>query len=39
VAWISADITVGAGLQLDVATLSILRDTDRGRVIVLWNAS
>jgi len=37
-AWIGADITVGAGLQLDVATLNILRDTDRGRVIALWNA-
>ena len=28
VAWIKADITVAAGLQLDVATLSILRDGD-----------
>ena len=37
VAWISADITVAAGLQLDVATLNILRDGDRGRVIGLWN--
>jgi broad specificity phosphatase PhoE len=39
VAWIRADITVGAGLQLDVATLNILCDADRGRVIALWNAS
>ena len=38
-AWISADIEVAAGLQLDVATLNILRDADRGRVIALWNAS
>jgi probable phosphoglycerate mutase len=38
VAWISADITVAAGLQLDVATLSILRDGDHSRVIALWNA-
>jgi len=39
VAWIRADITVAAGLQLDVATLSILRDADHGRMIALWNAS
>jgi broad specificity phosphatase PhoE len=38
-AWISADITVAAGLQLDVATISILRDADRGRAIALWNAT
>jgi len=38
VAWIGAEITVAAGLQLDVATLSILRDADHGRVIALWNA-
>ncbi|HKC18747.1 MAG TPA: histidine phosphatase family protein [Candidatus Dormibacteraeota bacterium] len=39
VAWISASITVATNLQLDVATLNILRDGDHGRVIVLWNAS
>ena len=39
VAWISAEITVAAGLQLDVATLSILRDAEHGRVIALWNAA
>jgi len=38
VAWIAANITVATGLQLDVATLNILRDADRGRVIALWNA-
>ena len=38
VAWIAAGIRVATGLQLDVATLSILRDADRGRVIALWNA-
>jgi broad specificity phosphatase PhoE len=37
-AWIKADITVAGGLQLDVATVSILRDGDHGRVITLWNA-
>jgi len=38
VAWIAADIRVATGLQLDVATLSTLRDADRGRAIALWNA-
>jgi probable phosphoglycerate mutase len=39
VAWIRAELEVAAGLQLDVATLNILRDSDHGRVIALWNAS
>ncbi len=39
VAWIGVDIRVATGLQLDVATLNILRDADRGRVIALWNAA
>ena len=39
VAWIQADIEIAAKLQLDVATLNILRDADRGSVIALWNAS
>ena len=39
VAWIRAEIRVAAGLQLDVATLNIIRDTDRGRVVALWNAT
>src|SRR2546426_267852 len=39
VAWIDADLRVATGLQLDVATLNILRDADRGRVVALWNAS
>jgi broad specificity phosphatase PhoE len=38
VVWIKAAITVAAGLQLDEATLNILRDAERGRVIALWNA-
>jgi broad specificity phosphatase PhoE len=36
-AWIRADITVAAGLMLDVATISVLRD-DGHRLIALWNA-
>jgi broad specificity phosphatase PhoE len=39
VAWIDVSITIATNLQLDVATLSILRDADRGRVIALWNES
>jgi probable phosphoglycerate mutase len=38
VAWIHAGIRVATGLQLDVATLNILRDADHGRVVALWNA-
>ena len=38
VAWIRAGIQVAAGLQLDVATLNVLRGADRGRVIALWNS-
>lgn len=39
VTWINAALTVAAGLQLDVATVNILRDADHGHVIALWNAS
>lgn len=40
VAWIGADVTVAAGLLLDVATLNILRDDGaHGRLIALWNAA
>ena len=38
VAWIHASINLASSLSLDVATLSILRDGDRGRVIAMWNA-
>lgn len=36
-AFIRADIEVAAGLMLDVATLSVMRD-DGHRLILLWNA-
>ena len=36
--WIHADITVASGLQLDPATINILHDDERGRVVRLWNA-
>jgi len=39
VAWLRLDITAAAGLQLDVAALSRLReDPDHGRLLALWNA-
>jgi probable phosphoglycerate mutase len=39
VAWLRLDITVAAGLELDVATLSRLRDDEEhGRLLALWNA-
>lgn len=37
-AWIRAGLGIAASLELDVASLSILRDGDRGRVIALWNS-
>ncbi len=39
VAWVRLDITAATGLQLDVATMSRLRDdSEHGRVIAMWNA-
>jgi probable phosphoglycerate mutase len=38
VAWMRLDISAAARLRLDVATLSILLDSDRGRELALWNA-
>ena len=39
VAWMRLDITAAAALQLDVATLSRLReDADHGRLLAMWNA-
>jgi broad specificity phosphatase PhoE len=39
VAWINVDLTVATGLELDVATLSVMSENGHGRVIALWNAS
>ena len=36
-AWLGVDIAVAAGLLLDVATISVLRQDDR-RSIAVWNA-
>jgi len=38
VVWLALDITVAAELRLDVATLSQLAATDRGRELALWNS-
>jgi hypothetical protein len=39
VAWAGLDITAAGRLQLDVATLSRLRDDpEPGRLIAMWNA-
>jgi probable phosphoglycerate mutase len=39
VAWLSLDITAAARLQLDVATLSMLRDDQQhGRLMSMWNS-
>ena len=38
-AWLRLEITVAAGLELDVATLSRLRDdNEHGRLLAMWNA-
>jgi broad specificity phosphatase PhoE len=38
VAWMTLDIRAAAALYLDVATISILRRDEHGRVLAVWNA-
>lgn len=38
IAWMGLNIRAAAALYLDVATLSILRHDDHGRVLAVWNA-
>ncbi len=38
VAWLALDITAASEFRLDVATLSQLAATDRGRELALWNS-
>ena len=38
VAWLAFDITAASEFRLDVATLSQLGATDRGRELALWNS-
>jgi hypothetical protein len=32
------DVKAASTLDLDVATLSLLRDDERGRVLAMWNS-
>jgi probable phosphoglycerate mutase len=38
IAWMDLDIKAAAALYLDVATLSVLRRDEHGRVLAVWNA-
>ena len=38
IAWMKLEIGAAAALYLDVATLSILRHDEQGRVLAVWNA-
>ena len=38
VAWIRLDVKAASTLDLDVATLSLLRDDQRGRLLAMWNS-
>ena len=38
IAWVQLEIKAAGALYLDVATLSIVREEDHGRVIAVWNA-
>jgi probable phosphoglycerate mutase len=38
IAWMDLDIKDAAALYLDVATLSVLRHDEHGRVLAVWNA-
>lgn len=37
VAWIDVDVIVAARLALDTASLSVLIESDRGRLLQRWN--
>jgi broad specificity phosphatase PhoE len=38
IAWMDLDIKAARSLYLDVATLSVLRHDEHGRVLAVWNA-
>jgi broad specificity phosphatase PhoE len=38
VAWMRLDVKAASALDLDVATLSLLRDDEKGRLLVMWNS-
>ena len=37
IAWMRLDVQGASTLDLDVATLSLLRDDERGRLLAMWN--
>lgn len=39
IAWMRLDVKAASTLDLDVATLSLLRDDDKGRLLAMWNAA
>jgi probable phosphoglycerate mutase len=38
VAWMKLEVTAASALDLDVATLSLLRNDDKGRLLAMWNS-
>jgi broad specificity phosphatase PhoE len=38
IAWMKLDVKAASTLDLDVATLSLLRDDDKGRLLAMWNS-
>jgi probable phosphoglycerate mutase len=38
VAWMKLDVKAASTLDLDVATVSLLRDDQRGRLLAMWNS-
>jgi probable phosphoglycerate mutase len=38
IAWMRLDVKAASTLDLDVATLSLLRDDERGRLLAMWNS-
>lgn len=38
IAWMQLDVKAASALDLDVATLSLLRDDDKGRLLAIWNS-
>jgi broad specificity phosphatase PhoE len=38
IAWMRLEIEAASALYLDVATLSLLRNDEHGRVLAMWNA-
>jgi len=38
VAWMKLDVEAASKLDVDVATISLLRDDDKGRLLAMWNS-